>query len=221
MVGERFARAIATRDTIPSVSASDADTVRPVNIRSRATVAIPSALDSWMNSGIAYPIVGQRSKKRNGRSWTRGGPLPALPVSGEVKDRKRDERQVGSHLAQLAAMSHQAGDAVERLQAVLEAYAFMRHEGRDSELAALLHHGPHLAHAEQHLRDLVQGVIASGAKAGELRDDIPADELATFCLHALSAANDLRSKPAVHRLVQVTLAGLRPERRAKRQRAPR
>jgi hypothetical protein len=35
-----------------------------------------------------------------------------------------------------------------------------------------------------------------------------ADELAIYCLHALSAASSLHSPPAVHRLVQTTLTGL-------------
>ncbi len=38
------------------------------------------------------------------------------------------------------------------------------------------------------------------------------DELATYCLHALSAAGDLTSRTAVRRLVRVTLDGLRPRR---------
>ena len=41
-----------------------------------------------------------------------------------------------------------------------------------------------------------------------IRDDTPADELATYCLHALSAAGVVSSQEAVDRLVCVTLAGL-------------
>ena len=58
------------------------------------------------------------------------------------------------------------------------------------------------------MRDL----LADAAQTGDLRDDIAPDELATYCLHALAAANSLRSKAAVRRLVAVTLAGLRPPR---------
>jgi hypothetical protein len=42
--------------------------------------------------------------------------------------------------------------------------------------------------------------------------DPQADELAGYCLHALTAAGALRSKAAVCRLVTVTRSGLRPER---------
>ncbi len=36
-------------------------------------------------------------------------------------------------------------------------------------------------------------------------------ELASYCLHALTAAGALRSDAAVRRLVDVTTAGLRPD----------
>ena len=46
--------------------------------------------------------------------------------------------------------------------------------------------------------------------AGAVREDVPPAELTSYCLHALTAASRLASKVAVHRLVTVTLAGLRP-----------
>ena len=49
------------------------------------------------------------------------------------------ERQVAGHLEHLAEVRDQAGDAGERLEAVLEAYALMSHEHHGTELAALLH----------------------------------------------------------------------------------
>ncbi|MGW7357129.1 SbtR family transcriptional regulator [Streptomyces sp. NPDC054802] len=69
-----------------------------------------------------------------------------------------------------------------------------------------------VAPVEQHVRDIVRDLLAEGARTGELRDDVPADELAGHCLHALTAAGALRSKAAVRHLVTVTLSGLRPER---------
>jgi len=120
------------------------------------------------------------------------------------------ERQVTSHLAQLAAVRDQAGDAGERLEAVLEAYAFIAHEHHGTELAALLHRREHIAQAQQQLRSLIRDLLIEGAAAGNLRDDVAPDELASYCLHALTAAGSLPSKAAVRRLVKVTLAGLRP-----------
>jgi AcrR family transcriptional regulator len=122
------------------------------------------------------------------------------------------ERQIGAHLQLLAELRDQAGDASERLEAVLEAYALIQHEHQGTELAALLHRGQHVAHAQQHLVELIRDLLAEVAETGELRDDVPPAELATYCLHALMAADSLPSKAAVRRLVAVTLSGLRPPR---------
>lgn len=51
-----------------------------------------------------------------------------------------------------------------------------------------------------------------GAKAGELRNDVEPEELASYCLYALAAASSLASKAAVLRLVTVTMAGLHSPR---------
>jgi hypothetical protein len=45
---------------------------------------------------------------------------------------------------------------------------------------------------------------------GDVRDDVPPEELASYCLHALAGAGGLPSEAAVRRLVAVMLAGLRP-----------
>jgi AcrR family transcriptional regulator len=120
------------------------------------------------------------------------------------------ERQVASHLEHLAEVRDRAGDVGKRLQAVLEAYALISRERHGSELAALLHRGEHVARAQQHLNDFIRDLMTEGAEAGVLRDDVAPDELAMFCLHALTAASSLPSEAAVRRLVAVTMAGLRP-----------
>jgi AcrR family transcriptional regulator len=120
------------------------------------------------------------------------------------------ERQVAGHLEDLAALRDQGGDAGKRLEAVLQAYALIHHEHHGSELAALLHRGPHVVRAQQHLDDLLRELLTESAAAGAVRDDVAPGELASFCLHALTAASSLPSRAAVRRLVTVTLAGLRP-----------
>lgn len=120
------------------------------------------------------------------------------------------ERQVEDHLAQLTAVGRDPGDAGERLRAVLETYALLSHRHDGTELAARLHRGEHVAHAQRHLSDFIRDLVAEAAATGALRDDVPPDELASYCLHALAAAGSLTSKAAVHRLVTVTLAGLLP-----------
>jgi AcrR family transcriptional regulator len=120
------------------------------------------------------------------------------------------ERQVTGHLEYLAEVLEQAGEAGEGLEAVLEAHALIQHEHHGTELAALLHRGEHVARAQQQLRGMIRDLLSEAAKAGDLRDDVAPDELASYCLHALTAASSLPSKAAVRRLVTVTLTGLRP-----------
>ncbi|MGI8515506.1 MAG: TetR/AcrR family transcriptional regulator [Acidimicrobiia bacterium] len=125
------------------------------------------------------------------------------------------QRQITGHLEYLADVRDQAGDAGERLEAVLEAYALISHESHghhNTELAAFLHRDQQVARAQQQLRHMIRDLLIEAAETGDLRDDVAPDELASYCLHALTAASSLPSKAAVRRLVTVTLAGLRPPR---------
>lgn len=122
------------------------------------------------------------------------------------------ERQVAGHLGHLVHVGSQTGGPGERLEAVLEAYASIGYEHHGTKLAAVLHRGEHVARAERQLNDFVRDLVAQGAESGAVRDDVPPDELAGYCLHALAAASGLPSKAAVRRLVTVTLAGLHPPR---------
>jgi len=122
------------------------------------------------------------------------------------------ERQVAAHLAQLAAVKAEPGSPDGRLEAVLEAFALISHQRHGSDLAALLHRGTHVARAHRQLGDLVRDLLKEGVAVGRIRDDVGPEELASYCLHALSAASSLPSKAAVRRLVTLTLAGLRPPR---------
>jgi AcrR family transcriptional regulator len=122
------------------------------------------------------------------------------------------ERQIAGHLDQLAEVRDQEGDAGDRLGAVLEAYADISRQTRshhNTELGAFLHRDGQVGRAQRQLHDMIRDLVAEGARRGELRDDVAPDELASYCLHALSAASSLPSKGAVRRLVNVTLAGLR------------
>ena len=123
------------------------------------------------------------------------------------------ERQIAAHLEQLGQARDRASDPHGRLAAVLEAYALISHETHghhDSELAAFLHQDHQVAHASHRLDAMVRDLLADAAASGEVRDDVGAEELARYCLHALGAASALPSKAAVRRLVAVTLAGLSP-----------
>lgn len=121
------------------------------------------------------------------------------------------ERHVTDHLARLATIGDRPGTAQQRLEAVLHGYAVIAHERERSDVAALLHRDEHVAHAKQQLRSFIRDLLIEGARSGEVRADVAADELATFCLHALLAAGELPSKAAVRRLVSLTFDSMRPQ----------
>ncbi|NJP35755.1 TetR/AcrR family transcriptional regulator [Micromonospora thermarum] len=121
------------------------------------------------------------------------------------------ERQVTAHLDQLTAAVDPAAPAVARLQAVLHTYAQIQHHSAShhgGELATPLHHSDHVDRARQRLHDFVEALITEAVHAGDVRDDVATDELATYCLHALTAAGNVTSQDGVHRLVAVILTGL-------------
>lgn len=120
------------------------------------------------------------------------------------------QRQVAAHLHHLTQVREQAGTPGQRLEAVLQAFALMTHQHHDTDLAALLHRGPQVVQGQHQLHGFLQTLLAEGAQSGELRADVEPAELASYCLHALTAASSLPSTAAVQRLVSVTLAGLRP-----------
>ncbi|HEV2639073.1 MAG TPA: TetR/AcrR family transcriptional regulator [Actinocrinis sp.] len=122
------------------------------------------------------------------------------------------ERQITAHLQQLAAIRDQNTEPAERLGAVLTGYAFLsRHRGaHPGDLATFLHRGTHVEPAQQQLRSLVTQLLAEAAAAGAIRADTDPSQLASYALHALAAAADLPDESAVHRLVELVVAGLRP-----------
>jgi AcrR family transcriptional regulator len=122
------------------------------------------------------------------------------------------ERQIASHLDYLDEVGREAGEAADRLAAVLEAYALILYEAHgqhDLELTAFLHRDERMDRAERRLHSMVRDLVAEGVEAGEVRVDVAPGELASYSLHALAAAGRLPSKASVRRLVAVTLAGLR------------
>jgi AcrR family transcriptional regulator len=122
------------------------------------------------------------------------------------------ERQVTQHLNELTAIRDRGEDPIERLTAVLLAYADIAHRSgqhRDTELTTALHQHQHVTEAGKQLHDLICDLITEGVRTGDLRNDVAPSELAAYCLHALAAAGDAPSHAAISRLVTVTLAGLR------------
>ncbi|MER7274582.1 hypothetical protein ABT369_09010 [Dactylosporangium sp. NPDC000244] len=83
--------------------------------------------------------------------------------------------------------------------------------GHGPDLAVPLHRAEHLHRARHQLHTLLTDVIRAAADGGAVRTEVPAAELAAFCLHALGAAADLpATRSARGRLVTVALAALQP-----------
>ena len=125
------------------------------------------------------------------------------------------ERHVTGHLERLTQIRDQPGTLEERLEAVLHEFARICHyRGRrgTDELAALLHRDENVRQAQHRVRDLFKHLLVEAGEARAIRTDVKAQELADYCVHALSAAGGLPSESAVRRLVGVTLDGLRPRR---------
>ena len=121
------------------------------------------------------------------------------------------ERQIARHLHLLEQARDAADGPAARLEAVLSAFALIQHEHHGTDLpVAMLHRGEHVTEARQRLHVLVSDLITACARTGDIRTGVPAGELASYCLSALSAAGGMPSRAAVRRLVAVTLAGLRP-----------
>jgi AcrR family transcriptional regulator len=125
------------------------------------------------------------------------------------------DRRITEHLGQLAEVRDRSERPDEQLEAVLRAFAHITRESRGhhgTELSAFLHRDERVARAQRQLHDMVRDLLAEGARSGAFRDDTEPDELAAYCLHALTAAAALPSAAAVDRLVTVTLSGLRAPR---------
>ncbi|NNH72930.1 TetR/AcrR family transcriptional regulator [Nocardia uniformis] len=119
-------------------------------------------------------------------------------------------RQIEAHLQQLTQMREGAGDPRQRLVAVLTGYAHIaRHtRGHDAELGRFLHPHAQVSDAQHQLHEMVRALIADAADCGVVREDIAPEELASYCLHALTAAADSPSPTGLERLVGLTLSAM-------------
>jgi AcrR family transcriptional regulator len=118
------------------------------------------------------------------------------------------ERHVQSHLQRMSRIAEGRGDAYERLEGVLAEYAVALQRSRHGDLGAALHRHHGKDDAQRLLTDLLERLIAEAARDHRVRGDVPARELAVYCVHALAASRHARGPSSVRRLVDVTLAGL-------------
>lgn len=129
------------------------------------------------------------------------------------------QRQIADHLANLTEVSDRARTPAERLKEVLTAYAGIQRERvrhhRDQphgeDLAILLHSDEQVADAQRKLHAMFRDIVTEAVASGDVRGDIAPAEIAGYCIHALDAARHAPSTEAVARLVDLTLAGVRPQ----------
>lgn len=117
-------------------------------------------------------------------------------------------RRVNAHVERLREIAGHDGAPLERLRAVLEAYGSIERERHHAELAAVVRHGDQVDGARRQLLAVLSGLIAEAAAQGEARRDVPAGELASFCMHAVTTSGSLTSQAAVRRLAAVIVDGI-------------
>ncbi|WP_427890139.1 TetR/AcrR family transcriptional regulator [Kribbella sp. GL6] len=152
--------------------------------------ATAALVDERGVTGVSMAEVAQRAGVGRATLYKYFGDVDAVLTAWH-------HRQVAAHLRQLDGV----WERTHRIDDVLEAYAFIRHE-HPPAAAPNLHRGQH---AHDHLIEFV------AERLGDVRSDVPARELAAYAVHALDAAGAVPSKAAVRRLVAVTLSGLRNE----------
>ncbi len=123
------------------------------------------------------------------------------------------DRQVKQHLAQLVAIRDGVTDVGERLAEILTAFAQILRGARarhdiDVDLIGKLHDTGQVGAARHELHTMIAGLLHDAAAAGSVRTDVPVEELASYCLHALTGAANLHSDAGVDRLVGLILSGL-------------
>lgn len=127
---------------------------------------------------------------------------------------EEQRQQIAGHLAQLVEVRDRSTPGAA-LEAVLIAYAqsaYQSHGHHDPDLGALLHRDEHVTRARHRVRQLVRDLLAEDARNGKVRADVAPEELADYCLHALTAAGACRSRAALSRLVNLVVDALRPPR---------
>ncbi|GAA4697279.1 hypothetical protein GCM10023215_39330 [Pseudonocardia yuanmonensis] len=138
------------------------------------------------------------------------------------------ERIVGAHVdhveqalrptvdaARPGAVTDAPADAggIASLRSALRAYAHqIAHgdPGLGEELVSRLHRSDHVRVAEQRLIELLAEHLHHCRTLGAVRTDVPPDELAVYCLSAMSAARRLTDPAALDRLLDVVIVALQP-----------
>jgi AcrR family transcriptional regulator len=114
------------------------------------------------------------------------------------------ERHVAANLDAIIAARDGGRSPRDRITRVLETYAELVYRQHSPELLAFAGDSEHTIRAYAKLTKLVRDLIADGP----FRDDVPAGELASFCISALAAATRVGSAAAARRLARVAVQAI-------------
>lgn len=123
------------------------------------------------------------------------------------------ERHVAANLVALGAARDSAGSCRERLTRVLETFALMVYHQHTPELVGLLTSSEHAIRGYAEFAKMLRELIAEGAQSGLFRRDVPARDLASFCVHALAASTHVGSVAAARRLAHVAVTAVANQER--------
>ena len=110
---------------------------------------------------------------------------------------------VQEHLATLREAHSRAGTPREGLERLIDQYAdICFHRGQDGnpDTSALVHSGDQHHRNTHEVERLFVEAVRTAQTAGEVRTDMPAKLLATYCLHGAEGAGSLANKGDVRRL---------------------
>lgn len=116
-----------------------------------------------------------------------------------------------AHTEHLWQLFNDQSDTFEGLRDVLLAHAVVlsgMNDARGEAMSSWFPRPSRIADANPHLHGTMGGILARASKAGVVRNDVAAGELASYALSALEAASNLPATDAVRRIVDLTLETL-------------
>ena len=120
-------------------------------------------------------------------------------------------QHVEGHLRTLEQIRAGSGPVGPRLVALVHTYGlfcFGRAQHSSTDVSAFVHRDPAVTDAERRLREVFVDLIDDAAAEDLVRTDVSSEELAEYCLHAVSAAVTASDVERLRRLVRLVLDGL-------------
>lgn len=102
-----------------------------------------------MSDALSVTTAASSAPSRTAPRWHRRSWTPPARWSPSTGLRGVTMSQIADHVDTLHQLAARPGAPTGRLRAVIAKYALIQHEHRHHELATLLHHGEHVAHARQ------------------------------------------------------------------------